>query len=132
MAYFFGVTMTTIFAVVILLLLLQLMKQAMPSLHPLFTIIFTFIFLQFVFVQSIMPWARHFLAIIQHVPYARSLLYTALVFLISEFMFTLLADHEYEALGEVMRIAVRIALVTYWMTELEPAIQTLSNLLKRV
>ncbi len=132
MAYFFGVTMTTIFAVVILLLLLQLIKQAIPSLHSLFTIIFTFIFLQFVFVQSIIPWARHFVTIIQHVPYALSLLYTAIVFLLSEFMFTLLVDHEYEALGEVMRIAVRIALVTYWMTELEPAIQALSNLLKRV
>ncbi|MEO4052430.1 hypothetical protein AAFN87_03155 [Solibacillus sp. CAU 1738] len=75
---------------------------------------------------------RHFIGLVQHVPYAVSLIYTAALFLLGELLYTLLVENEYEAIGELLLLVVRITLIMYWISELEPVIQSLSSLLKRV
>lgn len=124
--------MSALFSVVILLLLLLFIKQAIPTLHPLFAVIFTLIFLQVVAMQTIIPWARSFHAMVQSIPYAQSLLYTAVVLLLSEVILQLLTEHEYDTLGEIMHIAVRISLIVYWLAQLQPIIEALTNLLQKV
>lgn len=124
--------METLFSAVILLLLLLFLRQAIPSLHPLFVVIFFFVFFQFAFFQTLVPFLRHFIGLVQHVPYAIQLIYSAALFILSELLYTLLSENEYEAIGEVLQLVIRITLLMYWIVELEPVFQTLSTLLKKV
>lgn len=124
--------MATLFSAVILLLLLLFLRQAIPTLHPLFVVIFFFVFFQFAFFQTLVPFLRHFIGLVQHVPYAVALIYSAALFLLGELLYTLLVENEYDAIAEVLQLVIRITLLMYWIVELEPAIQTLTSLIKKV
>ncbi|AWE07937.1 pyruvate formate-lyase [Lysinibacillus sp. 2017] len=123
--------MTIAFASIIFLLLLLLLKQSMDKLHPIILVILFFILMQFVMMGQLIPLWQQLSNVFQAVPYSKSLLFTAFLFVIGEMICALLDQFEYEAIATVVKLSIRITVVSYWLKILQPAFQTLVNLLER-
>lgn len=124
--------MIVLFGSIIFLLLLLLMKEVYRPLHALLTVIFFFILFQYVLREQLMPLFKTLFSITGSVPYGRSLLFTAVLLLIGQLIVALLVEQEYEAIAEVVRLAVRLTLLTFWLMQLTPAFKELQTLLERL
>lgn len=117
---------------IIFLVLLLLMKEAYKPLHALLSVIFFFILFQYVFREQIYPLFQTLFTMTASVPYGRSLLFSAVLLLVGRLIATLLEEQEYEAIAELVTLAVRLTLVTFWLMQLTPAFQELQTLLERL
>ncbi|WP_234417255.1 pyruvate formate-lyase [Lysinibacillus sp. 2017] len=109
----------------------MLLKQSMDKLHPIILVILFFILMQFVMMGQLIPLWQQLSNVFQAVPYSKSLLFTAFLFVIGEMICALLDQFEYEAIATVVKLSIRITVVSYWLKILQPAFQTLVNLLER-
>lgn len=124
--------MVLVLSSIIFLLLLLFIKKAYEPLHALFTVVFFFVLFQFFFRTQLVPLFTTFYTIAAAVPYGRSLLFSAAYLLLGHLVVTLLVEHEYEAIGELVRLAVRVTLVTFWLAQLTPAFRQLEALIERL
>lgn len=124
--------MTILFSAVIYLVLLIFIRQTWDKLHPLISVIFAVVFIQWLFRQQWVPLMTRFVELTTALPYSRALLYTVSLLMLSGFITKLLEEHDYEALAEVVLLSVRILLITFWLQELTPAFQHLMNLFERL
>lgn len=124
--------MIVLFGSIIFLLLLLLMKEVYRPLHALLTVIFFFILFQYVLREQLLPLFKTLFSIAGSVPYGRSLLFSAVLLLIGQLIVALLVEQEYEAIAEVVRLAVRLTLLTFWLMQLTPAFKELQTLLERL
>ncbi|MER2106641.1 MAG: pyruvate formate-lyase [Solibacillus sp.] len=124
--------MIVLFGSIIFLLLLLLMKEAYRPLHALLTVILFFILFQYVLREQLLPLFKTLFSITANVPYGRSLLFSAVLLIIGQLLVTLLVEQEYEAIAEVVRLAVRLTLITFWLMQLTPAFKELQTLLERL
>lgn len=124
--------MVALIGSVIFLLLLLLMKEAYRPLHGLLTVIFFFVLAQFVFFEQLLPLFQLLFGIARSVPYGHGLLFSAALLIVGQLVATLLNEQEYEAMAEVVRLAVRLTLVTFWFMQLQPAFKELQSLLERL
>jgi hypothetical protein len=123
--------MNILFASIVFIVLLLFLNQVMDKLHPIFVIIFFFIMMQAIVFQLLIPLFQQLQVVFQKVPYSKNLLWTAFLLLIGEMICGLLEQLEYEAFAELVKFAVRLVLVSYWLMLLQPAFQTIANLLER-
>ena len=123
--------MNILFGSIIFIVLLILLNQVMDKLHPVFVIIFFFILMQAIVFQLLIPLFQQLQVVFHKVPYSKNLLWTAFLLLIGEMICGLLEQMEYEAFATLVKFAVRLVLVSYWLTLLLPAFQTIANLLER-
>ncbi|MEG0473214.1 MAG: hypothetical protein RR588_12850 [Solibacillus sp.] len=65
-------------------------------------------------------------------PYAKGLLFTAFVLILSELFCELLEQMEYEAFTTIVKLSIRLTLVAFWFTELQPAFKSVMELLERL
>lgn len=124
--------MVILFGSVLFLLLLLFMKEAYRPLHALFTVILFFILFQFFFIESLYPLFILLFGVAAAVPYGKGLLWSAAYLLIGQLIVTLLIEHEYEAIGELVKLAVRVSLVSFWLMQLTPAFRQLEALIERL
>ncbi|MER1984904.1 MAG: pyruvate formate-lyase [Solibacillus sp.] len=124
--------MIVLFGSIIFLLLLLLMKEAYRPLHALLTVILFFILFQYVLREQLLPLFKTLFSITANVPYGRSLLFSAVLLIIGQLLVALLVEQEYEAIAEVVRLAVRLTLITFWLMQLTPAFKELQTLLERL
>ena len=87
--------------------------------------------MQAVVLQLLIPLFQQLHIVFQKVPYSKSLLWTAFLLLLGEMICGLLEQLEYEAFATLVNFAVRLVLVSYWLSLLQPAFQTIANLLER-
>ncbi|MER2191188.1 MAG: pyruvate formate-lyase [Solibacillus sp.] len=124
--------MIVLFGSIIFLLLLLLMKEAYRPLHALLTVILFFILFQYVLREQLLPLFKTLFSITANVPYGRSLLFSAVLLIIGQLLVALLVEQEYEAIAEIVRLAVRLTLITFWLMQLTPAFKELQTLLERL
>ena len=124
--------MIVLFGSIIFLLLLLLIKEVYHPLHALLTVILFFILFQYVFREQLLPLFQILFSITASVPYGRSLLFSAVLLLVGRLVTTLLVEQEYEAIAEIVQLAVRLTLVTFWLMQLTPAFKELQTLLERL
>ena len=123
--------MNILFGSIIFIVLLLLLNQIMDKIHPIIVIIFFFILMQAIVFQLLIPLFQQLQVVFHKVPYSKNLLWTAFILLIGEMICGLLEQMEYEAFATLVKFAVRLVLVSYWLTLLLPAFQTIANLLER-
>ncbi|MEK4628269.1 MAG: pyruvate formate-lyase [Solibacillus sp.] len=123
--------MISLFASIIFVVLLVLIKQSMDKLHAIIVVIAFFIFVQFIILRQLIPLWQKLAQIFTQVPYSKGLLFTAFLLILSELICSLLDQLEYESFVTAVQLSIRIVLVSYWLTLLEPAFRTLVNLLER-
>ena len=123
--------MISLFASVIFLVLLLFMKQSMDKLHGILVVIAFFIFMQFVVRHQLVPLWQQLAHLFNSVPYSKSLLFTAFLFIMNELLCELLEQLEYEAFASLVTLSIRITVILYWIKELQPAFQSLARLLER-
>lgn len=124
--------MVVLFSSVLFLLLLLLIKEAYKPLHALFTVILFFVLLQFVFRVQLLPLIHTLYNVAELIPYGKELLFSALLLLVGRLIMTLLNEHEYEAIAELVQLAVRLTLLSFWLVQLTPAFKALQRLLERL
>ncbi|ATP40962.1 pyruvate formate-lyase [Solibacillus sp. R5-41] len=124
--------MSILFASVVFILLLQLIKQSMDRLHSIILIVFFFIFVQFVVRGQLIPFWQVLEETFNKAPYAKGLLFTAFLLILSELFCELLDQMEYEAFSTVVKLSIRLTLVGYWFNELQPAFKSVMELLERL
>lgn len=124
--------MIVLFGSIIFLILLLLMKEVYPPLHALFTVILFFILFQYVFREQLLPLFQILFTMTVSVPYGRSILFSAVLLLMGRLVNVLLVEQEYEAIAEVVQLAVRLTLITFWLMQLTPAFKELQTLLERL
>ncbi|RKJ62099.1 hypothetical protein D7X33_26545, partial [Butyricicoccus sp. 1XD8-22] len=109
--------MIFVFYAVILILVLILIRDSFEKLHTLIAIIFFFILLHFLLSMLVIPFIEKLLSYVHSVPYISQLVYSALFYQIGSLIHSMFEEQEYEAIGELVMIAVRIVLLTYWIGE---------------
>lgn len=124
--------MTFILYAVILLLLLILLKETTHKLHSLIAIIFFFVLLHFLLSMLVLPFIDQLLSYVHSVPYVPQLVYSALFYQIGHFFYKLFEGEEYEAIGELIMIAVRVVLLFYWTSELAKVLSSFSTILEKL
>lgn len=117
---------------VVLLLLLILLRETTHQLHSLIALIFFFILLHFLLSMLVIPFIEQLLSYVHSVPYVPQLVYSALFYQIGHFFYKLFENEEYEAIGELVIIAVRIVLLFYWTSELAKVLSSLSSILEKL
>lgn len=115
---------------VIVALLLLLVKMVAVPLHRLIYIMIFFIVLSFVLSKYMLPFANELLSVWPNVPYSRPLVFSAVLFAVSDLLKQLLDELEYEALGSMMQLAIRILLLMYWLKELSKLLNELTPILE--
>lgn len=124
--------MTFILYAVILLLLLILLKETTHQLHSLIAIIFFFVLLHFLLSMLVIPFIEQLLSYVHSVPYVPQLVYSALFYQIGYFFYKLFEGEEYEAIGELVMIAVRVVLLFYWTSELAKVLSKFATILEKL
>lgn len=124
--------MTFLIFAVILLLLLIFIKESIPKLHSLITIIFFFILLHFLLSMHVIPFVAQLQSYVQSVPYVPQLVYSALFYQLGLLFQMLFADEEYEVIGELVMISIRIVLLSYWAAEFAKVLSNFSSILEKL
>ncbi|KGR78403.1 hypothetical protein [Ureibacillus manganicus] len=124
--------MIFIFYAVILMLILILIKDSFQKLHTLIAIIFFFILLHFLLSMLVIPFLEKLLSYVHSVPYVAQLVYSALFYQLGSLIHTIFEEQEYESIGELVMIAVRIVLLTYWLTEFATVLSKFSSILEKL
>lgn len=124
--------MTFLFYAVILLLILLLIKESIPKLHALITLIFFFILLHFLLSMLVLPFIEQLLSYVHAVPYVSQLVYSALFYQLGLFFQMLFADEEYEPIGELVMMSIRIVLLMYWTAEFAKVLSNFSVILEKL
>jgi hypothetical protein len=124
--------MIFIFYAVILLLILLLIKDSFEKLHTLIAIIFFFILLHFLLSMLVIPFSEKLLSYVHSVPYVAQLVYSAMFYQIGALIHSIFEEQEYESIGELVMIAVRIVLLTYWVTEFATVLSKFSSILEKL
>lgn len=117
---------------VVLLLLLILLRETTHQLHSLIALIFFFVLLHFLLSMLVIPFIEQLLSYVHSVPYVPQLVYSALFYQIGHFFYKLFENEEYEAIGELVIIAVRVVLLFYWTSELAKVLSSLSSILEKL
>jgi hypothetical protein len=104
----------------------------MVKLHPLFMVIFFFILLQFLFFQQIMPFVTSVHLVLTQLPYSKGLVYSALLLVIGHLFAVLFEEQDYDAMAELIRLSVRLTLLSFWFVQLAPVFQQLMRLFERL
>lgn len=120
-----------IYAVIILLLLI-LLREVSYKIHGLIAIIFFFILLQFLLSMLVLPFTEQLLSYAHLVPYVPQLIYSALFYQIGHLFYKLFEEEEYEAIGELVLISVRVILLIYWTSEMSEVLTTFSSILDKL
>ncbi|MDM5334455.1 hypothetical protein QUF56_14555 [Ureibacillus composti] len=124
--------MTYVFYAVILLLVLMLIKESINKLHGLIAIIFFFILLHFLLSMMIIPFIEQLLSYVHSVPYVPQLVYSALFYQLGSLFHKIFEEEEYEAIGEMVMIAIRIVLLAYWTAEVAKVLSNFSSILQKL
>ncbi len=124
--------MIFIFYAVILILILLLIKDSFNKIHTLIAIIFFFILLHFLLSMLVIPFLEKLLSYVHSVPYVAQLVYSALFYQIGSLLQSMFEEQEYEAIGELVMIAVRIVLLSYWITEFADVLSKFSSILEKL
>lgn len=124
--------MTFIFYAIILLLLLMLIKESIHKLHALIAIIFFFVLLHFLLSMLVLPFIEQLLSYVHSVPYVPQLVYSALFYQLGVLFHMIFEEEEYEAIGELIMIAVRIVLLAYWTAEVAKVLSEFSSILQKL
>lgn len=117
--------------VTVILLLLLLIRTSIPTLHPLYIVIFFFLLLAKLLFEYFIPFIQQYTSLID-LPSARHirlLLFSALLFFISDAICRLLKDMGYDSIGTLIHTSVKILILGFWMKEILSVIGILSNLL---
>nr|WP_106779829.1 hypothetical protein [Lysinibacillus timonensis] len=69
---------------------------------------------------------------VHSVPYVAQLVYSALFYQIGSLLQSMFEEQEYEAIGELVMIAVRIVLLSYWITEFADVLSKFSSILEKL
>ena len=124
--------MIFIFYAVILLLVLILIKDAYSKLHTIIAIVFFFVLLHFLLSMLVIPFLEKLLSYVHSVPYVAQLVYSALFYQVGSLISTIFEELEYDSIGELVMIAVRIVLLTYWLTEFATVLSKFSSILEKL
>lgn len=124
--------MTFLLYAVVLLLLLILLRESSYKLHSLLTIIFFFVLLHFLIKLLVFPFTEQLLSYVGSVPYVPQLIYSALFYQIGHFIYKMFEEEEYEAIGELVLVSVRIVLLLYWTSELKDVLTSFSSILDKL
>ncbi|KGR91486.1 hypothetical protein CD30_05370 [Ureibacillus massiliensis 4400831 = CIP 108448 = CCUG 49529] len=124
--------MIFVFYAVILILVLILIRDSFEKLHTLIAIIFFFILLHFLLSMLVIPFIEKLLSYVHSVPYISQLVYSALFYQIGSLIHSMFEEQEYEAIGELVMIAVRIVLLTYWIGEFADVLSKFSSILEKL
>ena len=117
---------------VVLLLLLILLRETTHQLHSLIALIFFFVLLHFLLSMLVIPFIEQLLSYVHSVPYVPQLVYSALFYQIGSLIHSMFEEQEYEAIGELVMIAVRIVLLTYWIGEFADVLSKFSSILEKL
>ncbi|MFY3793158.1 hypothetical protein ACOQFO_15910 [Ureibacillus sp. MALMAid1270] len=59
-------------------------------------------------------------------------MYSALFYQVGSLISTIFEELEYDSIGELVMIAVRIVLLTYWLTEFATVLSKFSSILEKL
>jgi hypothetical protein len=124
--------MIFIFYAVILILILILIKDSFQKLHTIIAIVFFFLLLHFLLSMLVIPFLEKLLSFVHSVPYVAQLVYSALFYQIGSLIHSMFEEQEYESIGELVMIAVRIVLLTYWIGEFATVLSKFSSILEKL
>ncbi len=124
--------MIFIFYAVIILLILLLIKDSFSKLHTLIAIVVFFILLHFLLSMLVIPFLEKLLSYVHSVPYVAQLVYSALFYQIGLLLHSIFEEQEYDSIGELVMIAVRIVLLTYWIGEFANVLSKFSSILEKL
>lgn len=117
--------------VTIILLLLLLIRTSIPVLHPLYIVIFFFLLLAKLIFEYFIPFIQQYTSLIdlpssRHI---RLLLFSALLFYLSDAIYRLMKDMGYDSIGMIIHTSIKIIILGFWMKEILSVIGILSKLL---
>lgn len=119
-------------ASIVCLLLLLFVRESMEKLYPIVQVaIFCILFAQ-IFVHAVKPLFERLATGFTIVPHSETLLYSALLLLVNQFVEALLVEHDLESIAQAVTVAIHVSLVSMWFIKLEPVVLQMIALLERV
>lgn len=80
----------------------------------------------------VLPFIEQLLSYVHAVPYVSQLVYSALFYQLGLFFQMLFADEEYEPIGELVMMSIRIVLLMYWTAEFAKVLSNFSVILEKL
>lgn len=117
--------MNVVIFVIILVLLLLFIKEVIEPLHSLIYVMFFFVTLSLLLSSVVLPFANKLLDLLPNMPYSRPLVFSAVLYLIGEQMKQLFEELEYESLGTMLQLAIRLIILMYWLGQLDSILDEL-------
>ncbi|MFJ7933759.1 hypothetical protein [Sporosarcina sp. NPDC096371] len=118
---------------IVVFLILLLIAFAVPKLQPLlYTSLFLF-FLFYVLSTIVFPFGKKIANIFEALPdpFAKLLIGSAILFYVSELIAKHIEEAGYGSLAVLMHFAVKIAILTLWITQTTKLIEILSTLITK-
>lgn len=82
--------------------------------------------------MHVIPFVAQLQSYVQSVPYVPQLVYSALFYQLGLLFQMLFADEEYEVIGELVMISIRIVLLSYWAAEFAKVLSNFSSILEKL
>jgi hypothetical protein len=123
--------MLTLVQSIVVFLLLLLISFTVPKLQPLLYASIFFYFLFQLLNTIVFPFGHYFVALFEPLPdpFAKLLIGSAILFLLSELIAKHIAEAGYGSLAAIAHFAVKIAILTLWMEQTSTLIDLLSKLI---
>lgn len=80
----------------------------------------------------IMPFIEQLISYVHAVPYVPQLVYSALFYQLGLYFQMLFADEEYEPIGELAMMSIRIVLLMFWANEFAKVLSNFSAILEKL
>jgi hypothetical protein len=123
--------MLTLVQTIVVFLILLLISFTVPKLQPLLYASIFLYFLFHIFLTIVFPFVISFLTLFEPLPepFAKLLIGSAILFLLSELIAKHIAEAGYGSLAAIAHFAVKIAILSLWMEQTSTLIDLLSKLI---
>lgn len=118
---------------IVVFLLLLVISFAVPKLQPLLYMSIFFFYLLYVLSTIIFPFGKKFANLFEALPdpFAKLLIGSAILFFVSELIAKHMDEAGYGSLAALTHFAVKIAILTLWITQTTTLIEILSTLITK-
>ena len=109
------------------MLLLVFIRLAMPTIHPIISIIFTVVVFQFILLQQMIPILMKFFTLFSEIPYIKLILGSVFLLIVSEVLQKIVEEQQYSTLGYLIHLSCNILLVSLWLQAFSPFIKIIQQ-----
>jgi hypothetical protein len=113
------------------MLLLVFIRLAMPTIHPIITIIITVIVFQFILLQQMMPILMKLVTLFSDIPYIKLILGSVFLLIVSEVLQKIVEEQQYSTLGYLIQLSCNILLVSLWLQAFSPFIKIVQQYVEK-